>query len=116
MYECVDVFMLHVCMYVYMDVYMYVCVYVFMLHVCMYVCMYGWMYVCMYICMYVWMYLCMYVCMYVCIYVMSNARAMSAHCRSMTVEPAYGVVGPTYNSRYYRGILIQHMLWFFSGH
>ena len=40
---------------------------------------------------------------------MSNVRAMSAHCRSMTVEPVYGVVGHTYNSRYCRGILIQHM-------
>ena len=64
----------HVCMYVYICMYivcMYVCMYIYVctLYVCtLYVCTYVYMYLCMYVYMYVCMYVYMYVCMYVCMY------------------------------------------------
>jgi hypothetical protein len=57
---------MHICMCMYICVYMCVCVHVYM-YICVYVCMYEHVCICVYMCMYVYVCVCTYVCM--CIYV-----------------------------------------------
>ena len=60
LYDYKKAYMMGLCMYGCMSLWVYVCMYV-----CMGVCMYVWVYVCMGVCMYGCMGVCMGVCMYV---------------------------------------------------